>query len=212
MATPKKEEKERDAELTKNMFIDATGKIVAEDGFPAVTAIRLSAMTGKSPTMVNYHFGSLQALKHAYITRKEYWNPLLERYVLPNDAPAEVVRDTFIEIMLLSYDVFLKDREMQGIILKQMSKSSPFLYTLLQQREAKGRQLMLQAQKYFAGSKVNFKAILNLMLAAIYTNGLHARYNNGTFCWLDLNMESDRLEVRRTIAQVINWAFLHRND
>lgn len=209
MATPKKQHKKRDTEQTMNRFMIATGEIVGEEGFAALTSTRLAIMLGKTTGLINYHFGSINGLIEFYINNKDYWKPFFERFMLLETATEDEVRLMFVEMMQACYDVFLKDREMQNIILRQMSKTDVLMRKISDQREADGAPLLKLAERYFEDSELNFSAVIALLLGGIYHIGLHARYNQGTVCGLDVNEERDRDVVREAIAQVINSVWLN---
>ncbi|WP_188751542.1 hypothetical protein [Parapedobacter defluvii] len=106
-----------------------------------------------------------------------------------------------------NFQHFLDDREMQRVILWQASEYHPVMRSASAKREAEGMQLIRLADRWFSGTDVHFGAVLAVVLGGTYFPVLQSSANNGPVCGLDLNASRNRDILRRTIGQIIHWAW-----
>jgi len=75
------------------------------------------------------------------------------------------------------------------------------------QREEEGEKVLKMTDPFFAGSDINFRALIALLLGGIYYIVLHGETNKSTVSGIDINLEKDRKAISETIRQVISWAW-----
>lgn len=203
MPRRKKEIKARDADRTKEDLLWATGEIMAGDGFRAINASRIAGQVNIHRKNISNNFGSLNGMLATYIKRKDYWNRAFERYVLPLGASDDDVREMFIELMQSNFEFFGSDREMQQVILWQISETNPLMQSVSEKREKSGAILLACTDRHFESSAIGFREIMALLLGGIYYLVLHARFNKSTVCGIDINNERDRQRVLKAIRYLI---------
>lgn len=206
MATPRRRIRIRDKEATMKQFIDAIGAILREEGFNGLKVNKIARRTGKDKTLITRYFTDLAGLQRAYIMEKDYWIPIFERFVLTDVDGVAEIKETFITLMQENFDFFSSNSEMQNIILWQISEENDLMSDISNAREAHGERLFELTDPTFEGSDVNFRAVIGLLLGGIYYMVLHAGVNKSSVCGIDLNTESDKLEILKTIEQVITWS------
>lgn len=206
MATPRRRIRIRDKEATMRQFIDAIGSILREEGFNGLKVNKIARYTGKDKTLISRYFSDLAGLQRAYIMEKDYWIPIFERFVLTDVDGVAEIKETFVTLMQENFDFFCSNSEMQNIILWQISEENQLMTEISNSREAHGNKLFRLTDPTFEGSDVNFRAVIGLLLGGIYYMVLHAATNKSTVCGIDLNTESDKLEILKTIEQVITWS------
>lgn len=207
MVTKRKEIKVRDGEQTQRELLMAVGKILSEQGYRALKTKTITDLIGKDKNIIRYHFKSLKELEKAYINEKDYWPPFFKRFNLGLLPDKEKVSGMFTELMQENFRYFFGNKEMQQIILWQISEANPLLRCISESREMEGAKLLELTDPYFENTNINFRAILALLLGGIYYVTLHARYNKSTVSGIDVNKAEDRKEIMNTIGQVLNWAW-----
>jgi AcrR family transcriptional regulator len=180
-----------------------TGEIMAEDGFRAINNSRIAAHVNMHRKNISNNFGSLNGLLAAYIKRKDYWNQVFERYVLPATATDDDVQEMFIDLMQANFNFFAKDREMQQVILWQISETNALMQSVSEKREKSGAVLLGYTDRHFEGWDIGFRVITALILGGIYYLVLHARFNKSTVAGIDMNNEWDRQRVLKAIRYLI---------
>ncbi|MNY36899.1 hypothetical protein D3C86_1714190 [compost metagenome] len=139
----------------------------------------------------------------AYIKRRDYWNPVFERFLLPETATDDDVLQMFTELMLTNFEFFAGDKEMQHVILWQISEVNPLMQSVSEKRERGGAVLLAYTDRHFEDSDIGFREIIALLLGGIYYLVLHARFNKSTVCGIDINNEKDRKKVLKAIRYLI---------
>ncbi|ATP56269.1 hypothetical protein CPT03_07185 [Pedobacter ginsengisoli] len=206
MATPRRRIRIRDKDATMKQFIDAIGDILRAEGYSGLKVNRIARYTGKDKTLIARYFTDLAGLQRAYIMEKDYWIPIFERFVLTDVDGIAEIKETFVTLMQENFDFFSSNSEMQHIILWQISEENDLMTEISNGREEHGDRLFELTDPTFEGSDVNFRAVIGLLLGGIYYMVLHAATNKSKVCGIDLNRESDKLEILKTIEQLITWA------
>lgn len=207
MVTKRKTIKVRDAEQTQRDLLEAVGKILAEHGFRGLNTKNITDLIGKDKNIIRYHFKNLKELEKAYINEKDYWPPFFKRFNLGLSPEREKVEMMFTELMQENFRYFFGNKEMQQIILWQISEANPLLRCISESRETEGAKLLQLTDPYFQDTGINFRAVLALLLGGLYYVTLHARYNKSTVSGIDVNQAKDREEVIKTIGHILGWAW-----
>jgi len=211
MATRKKDKKIRDSEATKRKLLDSVGEIVRQSGFHELGVARIAQFAEKDRALIRYHFKGLNNLLRTYIAEKDYWPPFFERYKINEDADQSEIKEMFIALMQENLKQFYANKEMQKIILWQITKSSPLLRNISEAREDEGEKLFQLTNDTFLKSGISFKAIIALLLGGTYYAVLQAHSIKSKVCGIDLNWEHDYKIFNKTIEQVISWAYEKAN-
>lgn len=212
MATPRKQKKIRDTDATKKKLIECVGEIVRSSGFHAVGVNKIAQLAENDKGVIRYHFGGLSALLRAYIEDRDYWPPFFERYKLDEMADQGEIKAMFAALMQENLRQFYGNKEMQKIILWQVTQSSSLLRDLSEAREDEGEKLFKLTEDTFLHSGISFKAIIALLLGGSYFAVLQSQSIKTRVCGIDLNWEHDFTIFNDTIAQVIGWAWEKANE
>lgn len=211
MVTRKKDKKVRDADATKRKLLDAVGEIVAASGFHELGVNKIAQMAERDKGLIRYHFKGLNNLLRAYIDEKDYWPPFFERYKMDAHADQGEIREMFVALMQENLKQFYASKEMQKIILWQITEPSALLRHISEGRESQGEKLLNLTNPTFLNSGVNFKAVIALLLGGSYFAVLQASAIKSKVCGIDLNWAHDYQEYLKTIEQVISWAYEKAN-
>lgn len=206
MATPRRRIRIRDKEATMKQFLNAIGSILRKEGFSGLKVNKIARHCGKDKTLISRYFKDLAGLQRAYITEKDYWIPIFERFVLTEVDGVAQIKETFVALMQENFEFFCSNAEMQNIILWQISEANPLMTEISMSREAHGEELFKFTEPLFKNSAINFRAIIGLLLGGVYYMVLHARTNKSKVCGIDINIESDKIEILKAIEQIITWS------
>ncbi|MGF7081972.1 TetR/AcrR family transcriptional regulator [Mucilaginibacter sp. UYCu711] len=207
MPTKPKVIKIRDSEQTQNDLLNSVGKVLAEKGFRGLTTKNITTLIGKDKNIIRYHFKTLKELEKAYINKIDYWPPVLMEGQLRDYTNKKELADLIKCIMLENFRRFFDNKEMQQIILWQISEANPLLKSISESREIEGEKLLKLTDPFFEKTNVNFRAVIALLLGGIYYLTLHGRYNKSTVSGMDINKAKDRAEFKTAIEQILEWAW-----
>lgn len=193
--------------MTKRQLMDAVEAILLEQGFGGLRTNNIARWIGKDKNLIRYYFGGLNNLLKTYIEEKDYWPPFLERYNELGQSSPNELRDVFIEMMQEDFLAFHGNGEMQQIIRWQISEEHPLIRSISESREHEGEKLFKMTDSFFRNSDVQFRNIIALILGGIYYIVLHTSVNTSVVCGVDIRNERDRESLKRTISQLITWAW-----
>lgn len=188
-------------------ILDAVGDILREEGFWALHITAVARRIGKDKSLIRYYFGGMSGLLKAYIAEKDYWQPFFERYTPTEPMPAPALQQLFVDLMRENFRQFCADHEMQKVILWQASAHHPVMLAASANREQQGGRLIQLAQQWFAGTDIDFGAVLAVVLGGSYLPPLQCNAGNGAFCGKEIANPRDREIIERTIGQIISWAW-----
>ncbi|GEM_PF-87532 len=205
--TRRRRHKVRDSEQTKRQLLDAVEAILLEQGFGGLRTNNIARWIGKDKNLIRYYFSGLNNLLKTYIAEKDYWPPFLERYNQLGQSCPDELRNVFIEMMQEDFITFQGNREMQQIIRWQISEEHPLIRSISESREREGENLFRLTDAFFRDSDVEFRNVIALILGGIYYIVLHTSVNTSVVCGVDIRRDKDRESLKRTIGQLITWAW-----
>ena len=198
----------RNKELTKRKLIDAVGEIFRKEGHTGLGVNKVARLAGVSKKMIYKHFnGSFNNLIEEYILETDYWMIFGDRVQELIDNQSSSSQKLITDILQNQFRYFYLDKQMQKLILWEVSTDSELMRSIHRTREATGQKLLELTDQHFAGTGVNFRAVAALLVAGIYYTILHTRFNGGFFSDIDLSTEEGREEMLRAIEMIVGWAY-----
>lgn len=198
----------KNKELTKQKLIAAVGEILKSEGYNGLGVNRIAKHAGVNKKLIYRYFGSVNYLIEAYVVENDYWlvysKKLLE--MVEKENPSDT-KSFIVEILKNQFKYFLNEREMQRLILWEISGKSSLMKSIHNAREATGQSLLQMTDEHFKGKKVNFRAIAALLVGGIYYTILHMQVNGGQFCDMDISTPDGQEALLSTIEQIVGWAF-----
>lgn len=203
----------KNKEQTKRKLIRAVGELIRKEGFANLKISQVAKHAEVDRKLIYRYFGNLNRLVEAYVTENDYWMIFADRV-------QELIKtNQYGSIQLLITDVlknqfkfFFSEKEMQNLILLELTGANPLMKSIHNARESMGQAFLELTDPHFQGSRVNFRAVSALLVGGIYYTILHTVFNGGNFADLDINSESARDELIRTIEQIIDWAFVEAGN
>ena len=177
--TPKPETV-KDKENTKRKLIRAVGETIKNTGFASLTASRVARKAGVDRKLISRYFGGLNHLIEAYIVENDYWllfTDHINEILKSNNYPGS--KELIISVLQNQFNYFLSEKDMQRLILWELSANSPLMKSIHNVRESMGQKMLELTDEHFKNSNVNFRAIGALLVGGIYYTILHTINNGG---------------------------------
>jgi len=199
----------KNKELTKNKLLSAIGEIIKIEGFASLkSASKVARFAGVDRKLIGRYFGGLNQLIEAYVVENDYWLLFTEKIndlLKSNDYPGS--KELITSILQNQFTYFSSDKDMQRLILWELTANSPLMKSIHNARESMGQKLLETTDEHFNGSKVNFRAIGALLVGGIYYTILHTIHNGGKFSDLDVTSSEGQEQILNAIEQIIGWAY-----
>jgi len=196
----------RDKEKTKQKLLNAVGKIIKTKGYSGLMVSKIAAVAGFDKKLIYEYFGSTDKLIDEYIRSQDYWSQSGQSSDMDvSDGGKEISKMT----LLNQFENLRKNKELQKIIVWELSESRPILKKLADQREEMGEVLFKDiTDPHFGEKSDEFRAITALLAAGIYHLNLYTGHNGTTFCGLNLKAEEDRKKIENAIVDIIDYAYV----
>ncbi len=191
----------------RSRLIRAVGETLKEEGYQGLGLNRIALRAGVSKPMVYRYFGGLNGLLKAYIEKMDGWLPYFESLDLPASPTTEELKACLIKMLQDQFLYFHREKEMQQLVLWQISEYEALMRAACQAREREGQRLLALADAHFRGSGISLKVVMALLVGGIYLNVLHDSADAGTMAGVDLKNEQDLGAMLTAIGQIIEWAF-----
>jgi AcrR family transcriptional regulator len=198
----------KDKEQTKRRLIQAVGEIIKNDGFSNLKISRISKKAEVDRKLIYRYFGTLNHLIEAYVVENDYWmvfsDQMKEMLDQHNYAGSQ---ELITAILQNQFKFFISQKEMQRLILWELSIDNPLMRSIHNARESMGHKFLEVTDEHFGNGKVNFRAVAALLVGGIYYTVLHTVYNGGDFAGTDINSKAGNDEILKAIGQIVGWAY-----
>jgi AcrR family transcriptional regulator len=198
----------KNKEATKRKLIEAIGEILKAEGYESLGVNNIARKAQVDKKLIYRYFTDVNGLIEAYIVERDYWMLFYDKMneVLSQEEFASS-KDLIINVLQNQFKFFLSEKEMQRLILWEISTESVMMKRIHNAREAMGQGLFELSDEHFKNSNVNFRAIASLLVGGIYYSILHTRYNGATYCDLDMNSQEAKGEIIKALGQIVTWAY-----
>lgn len=197
----------RDKEKTKQKLLAAVGKILRVKGYSGLKVSKIAAVAGFDKKLIYEYFGSTEKLIDEYIKSQDYWSKLTgsEIEIDISDGGHALSKLALIN----QFENLKKNKELQKIILWELSENKPILRKLADEREEMGDIMFKNiTDPYFGEEKAKkFRAIIALLISGAYYLNIHTATNGSTFCGLDMKSDEGRTEIENAIVDIIDFAY-----
>ena len=199
----------KDKEATKRKLIDAVGVIIKRDGFSTLKISTIAKVAEVDRKLIYRYFGGLNHLIEAYIVENDYWLLFSEKMKTMLEQKEFTGSEQIITAILQNqFNFFVSQKEMQRLILWELSANSPMMRSIHNARESMGQKFLEMTDSHFKESKVNFRPIAALLVGGIYYTILHTIFNGGSFTDMDINSEEGKQSMLVAIEQIVHWAYI----
>ncbi len=198
----------REKARTMRKLIDAVGKVLEEKGYSGLNIANISKEAKVDRKLVYVYFGGIDPLVETYIRDKDFWKNDSKEYITNlMENPAQINKEVVNELLQMQFDTLLDNVELQKIIHWEIGEKNDVLRKIIDEREEIGKTLFEHAEKDFANSDIDLRAIMALQIGGIYYLSLHAKSNGNKFCGIDLNTPEGEKRIEKAIKQVIDLTY-----
>ncbi|MBD1362938.1 TetR/AcrR family transcriptional regulator [Mucilaginibacter sp. ZT4R22] len=193
---------------TMRKLINGVAEVFRTDGYAGLGVNKVAKIAGVNKKLIYRYFRSFNNLVEAYVVETDYWMQFAEnmrQLTVPKDL--EDTKRLISNVLKNQFLYFHRDKEMQELILWELSSDSELMRSIHRTREAMGQQFLELTDPYLNNADINFRAVAALIVGGIYYTILHTRYNGGMFSDLDLSTDSGREDILNAIDQVIDMVF-----
>jgi AcrR family transcriptional regulator len=199
----------RDKERTKLKLLIAVGSILKRESFTGLTVTNVAKKANVNRKLIYEYFGGMENLVKEYLNSRDYWKVNLnELHELIEESKKDFGQHAAYEFLEKQFDGLMANEEMRRIIHWGISEDLKPLRELDKEREMFGEEFFVKiTDKHFKNTDKNFRAIEGILVAGIYYLVLHAKMSGETMCGIDVNKEEGRTEIKKTLKQIIEWAY-----
>ena len=199
----------KNKEETKRRLIQAVGERIKSAGIYGMKISHVAKLAQVDRKLIYRYFGSIDNLIEAYVVENDYWMIYAEnmkKLIRENSYAGS--QELITAVLQNQFKYFMSEKEMQRLILLELSTNSPIMKSIHNVRESMGQEFLELTDKHFQGSKnVNFRAIGALLVGGIYYTILHTVYNGGKFTDIDITSDDGQKEMLKAIEQIVDWAY-----
>ncbi|MCX8532426.1 TetR/AcrR family transcriptional regulator [Chryseobacterium luquanense] len=195
----------RDKEKTKQKLLNAVGKILKTKGYSGLMVSKIAAVAGFDKKLIYEYFGSTDKLIDEYIRSQDYWS----KFEAGDDVDLSDGGKELSKMAIVNqFESLKKNKELQKILVWEMSESRPILKKILDQREEVGEVLFKNiTDPHFGDKSEEYRAITALLIAGSYHLNLYTGHNGSTFCGIDMKSEEGRKKIEKAIVDIIDFAY-----
>lgn len=195
----------RDKERTKAKLLKTVGKIIMKHGFHQLTVSRIAAEAGVDRKLIYEYFGSVDNLINAYLRARDFGSKMQKLDLADATDHGKEISKELIKNM---FAVLTADKELQKIIVWEVSAYHKILRELADRREELGEEMMQHIMKpHFKENLDKYRAVLAILISSTYYLNLHRDSNGSLFCGLDIRTDKDKNMLEEVVNDIIDFAY-----
>lgn len=198
----------RDKARTMDKLVDAVGSLLLKKGYTGINGLSIAKEARLDSSLIYNYFGSVNNLIETYIKKKDFWTPdtnVQLQDILENQSKLD--QAGIIRLLQNQFTTVANRKELQRILLWEISESNAVLRKISQDREDLGEKLFQLVEGDFRNSYLDLRAILAILISGVYYLSLHATNNGTTFCGVDINQPEGKGRIDVALQQVINLCY-----
>lgn len=172
-------------------------KIVKEEGFAKLNLSYLSEKANVRISVIERHFGSMEALLELYTQKHDYW--LNDAVDVDNVAEKETLDNVATRFV----NALWTNKELQQLMIWELIEDNRITRRSAQRRELTILNIMPKYEAVISNLDADPKAVLAVIIAGIYY--LTLRKDRSTFCGVDFKSKKGKQELITTVSFIF-WA------
>lgn len=209
MAEKKKKPHVRDKEKTKQLFLNAVGKLLRTKGFSALKVNDIAATAGLDKKLIYKYFGGRDQLVDQYLVSVDFWSNVKEE-----DAPQDFSdggQEFTKQMLIQQYDYIVANKEFQKILLWGLSENRKALQHVVDQREIAGEVLLKNiTDPYFKDKAENFRASMAVIISGVYYLSMYSASTGSTFCGIDPSKKEGEAVIKKALLSLTDMIYEDR--
>lgn len=171
-------------------------KIVKEEGFSKLNLSYLSEKANVRVSVIERHFGSMEALLELYTQKHDYW--LNDAVDVDNVAEKETLNNVATRFV----DALWTNKELQQLMIWELIENNRITRKSAQRRELTILNIMPKYEAVINNPDANPKAVLAIIIAGIYH--LILRKDRSTFCGVDFKSKKGKQELITAVSSIFS--------
>jgi len=184
-----------------NDILTATKNVIEKVGFANTTLSAIIQEANLEPNTFYRRFDDLDSLFDFFVQKYDYWLGDVTDMQSDRSDHIEYYRKSVVELAKQLYS----NKSMQKILIWELSEDNKITRRAARLREEQSRKLLINLQKYFKDTGVDFCAFSALLIGGIYYNILHK--DRSTFCGADFSTQEGKKQLISSIDNIINYFF-----
>lgn len=195
----------RDKERTKQKLIKTVGKIISSVGFHGLKVTKIAESADVDKKLIYEYFGTVDNLINEYLKNHDFGSKMQKFEAEKIDDHSKTLSKALIKNMTLA---LASDKELQRIIVWEISTYHKILRELSDHREELGEQLMQGLMRpHFRENLDKYRAVLAILISSTYYLNIHRDSNGSLFCGLDIRTEKDAATMESVVNDLIDFAY-----
>lgn len=191
--------KKRDKAATKQKLVEAAGRVILRDGFGGIGINSIAAEAGVDKVLIYRYFGGLDGLLKTYVAQKDYYSSINEEPVNGIEGALKYAEDIFTGQL----KSILADKELQEILLWELSGKNNIATDLASKREAAGIHILKKIKKILPPhNNIDISAYSALIIGGIYYLALRSRTAD-VFNGIDLTSNRGWHRIEKAITGML---------
>jgi AcrR family transcriptional regulator len=199
----------RNKERTRIKLLRSVGSILKKEGFVGLSVTNVAKKADVNRKLVYEYYGTLENLVKEYLNTRDYWRVSLDHIdEIIEKGKKDFGRQAAFDLLDQQFDSLMNNEEMRKIITWGLSENISSLKDLNKEREFLAEQLFTRLiDGHFLGKDKNIRAIDAILVGGIYYLTLQAKMTGETMCGIDVNTQEGQIEIKKTLKQIIDWAY-----
>ena len=155
--------------------------------------------------LIYEYFGNADNLISEYLRNHDFGSKIQKLDNIDTSDNGKQVSKMLIKNM---FEALATDKELQKIIVWEISDYNKILRELADHREELGEKMMQAVMKpHFKENIDKYRAVLAILISSTYYLNLHRDSNGSLFCGLDIRKESDQAVFENVVNDLIDFAY-----
>ena len=198
--------KKRNKEDSKQQLLNTVGKILKEEGYPALKINNIAEKAGLNKKLIYNYFGDLEGLLDEYIKTQDFWSNVKGENLSIYNTKDKM---EFVKTKLNEQLHFMQQNiQFQHLLLWRLSQEKKELKKLGEAQEANGEILFKHiTDPYFAENAKQFRAVMAILISSLYYLNMSNNANVNTFCGIDYSQEDGVNAIKEAMNFIIEQTF-----
>lgn len=195
----------RDKQRTKNKLLKTVGKIIRTEGFQQLKISKIATLAGVDRKLIYEYYGTVDNLIAEFLRDHDFGSKVQQLEEKPLEDHGRKASKLLIKNM---FEALATDKELQKIIVWEISDYHKILRELSDHREKLGEEMMQAVMKpHFKKNLKKYRAVLAILISSTYYLNLHRDSNGSLFCGLDIRNGEDRQIFEQAVNDIIDFAY-----
>lgn len=197
----------RNSTEVKMDLLEGVGKALTKYGHTHLGINNVSLESRVEKATLYRHYADFNDLLRTYVEKQDFWVLKLRKY---EHREIRIGRTFIKNILIEQFETLYKNKELQKLLIWELGDMDDIVTPIALKREVMAQRLLKKGEGLLLEQGLNFNFIIATFIAGIHYLVLHK--DKSTFCNVDINAKSDRLEFIKTIEWLVDLVFDKADD